>query len=127
MFLSLSLSIYLSVCLYLTLSLSLSLTLSLSLLSISLTYRTIRRQLSEVHRLDEGEVILGVPVQAVAVHVERHRVQHVIDRGHYLQVRAGKKSINANFCQRKETTSTDSFFSDTSKSNSQNQARLNCQ
>ena len=84
-----------------------------------------RRDLPEMGVVGEGDVVRGVPVQAVAVHVERHRVQHVIDRGHYLQVRAGKKSINANFCQRKETT--DSFFSDTSKSNSQNQARLNCQ
>ena len=67
-----------------------------------------RRDLPEMGVVGEGDVVRGVPVQAVAVHVERHRVQHVIDRGHYLQVRAGKKSINANFCQRKETT--DSFF-----------------
>ena len=86
-----------------------------------------RRDLPEMGVVGEGDVVRGVPVQAVAVHVERHCVQHVIDGGHYLQVRRSKKSINANFCQRKETTSTDSFFSDTSNSNSQNQARLNCQ
>ena len=63
-----------------------------------------RRDLPEMGVVGEGDVVRGVPVQAVAVHVERHRVQHVVDRGHYLQVRAGKKSINANFCQRKETT-----------------------
>ena len=65
-----------------------------------------RRDLPEMGVVGEGDVVRGVPVQAVAVHVERHRVQHVVDRGHYLQVRAGKRS--ANFCQRKETT--DSFF-----------------
>ena len=67
-----------------------------------------RRDLPEMGVVGEGDVVRGVPIQAVAVHVERYRVKHVVDGSHYLQVRAGKKSINANFCQRKETT--DSFF-----------------
>ena len=49
-----------------------------------------RRDLPEMGVVGEGDVVRGVPVQAVAVHVERHCVQHVIDGGHYLQVRAGK-------------------------------------
>ena len=67
-----------------------------------------RRDLPEMGVVGEGDVVRGVPVQAVAVHVERHRVQHVVDRGHYLRVKTSKTSINVNFCQRKEAT--DSFF-----------------
>ena len=33
----------------------------------------------------EGDVVGGMPVEAVAVHVEGHRVQHVVDGGDHLQ------------------------------------------
>ena len=35
--------------------------------------------------VNEGDVVSGVPVQAVAVQVEWHRVQHGVDGGHHLQ------------------------------------------
>ena len=41
----------------------------------------------ELPQLDvvyEGDVVGGVPVQAVAVHVEWHRVDQVVDGGHHL-------------------------------------------
>ena len=41
--------------------------------------------LPQVGVVGEGDVVGGVPVQAVAVHVEGHRVQHVVDRSHHLQ------------------------------------------
>ena len=44
-----------------------------------------RRDLPEMGVVGEGDVVRGVPVQAVAVHVEGHRVQHVVDRSHHLQ------------------------------------------
>ena len=42
--------------------------------------------LPQVGVVGEGDVVGGVPVEAVAVHVEGHRVQHVVDGGDHLRV-----------------------------------------
>ena len=60
--------------------------------------------LPQVGVVGEGDVVGGVPVEAVAVHVEGHRVQHVVDGGDHLRARTR----------------------DTFKSNSENQARQTC-
>ena len=77
--------------------------------------------LPQVGVVGEGDVVGGVPVQAVAVHVEGHRVQHVVDRGDHLQSKAESRR------QLLTKSSRQTYFSDTSKSNSQNQVRPNCQ
>ena len=41
----------------------------------------VRVELPQVDVVDEGDVVAGVPVQAVAVHVEGHRVDQIVDRG----------------------------------------------
>ena len=41
-------------------------------------------ELSQLEVVYEGDVVGGMPVQAVAVHVERHRVDQVVDGGHHL-------------------------------------------
>ena len=47
-------------------------------------------QFPVVHVVDEGEVIAGMPVQAVAVHVEGDSVHQLVDGGDDLE----KKFIN---------------------------------
>ena len=42
-------------------------------------------ELPQVDVVDEGHVVTGVPVQAVAVHVEGHGVDQVVDRSHDLE------------------------------------------
>ena len=42
---------------------------------------------AEMSVVGEGDVVGGVPVEAVAVHVEGHRVQHVVDGGDHLSRR----------------------------------------
>ena len=57
---------------------------------------TSRCNLPQVGIVGEGDVVGGVPVQAVAVHVEGHRVQHVVDRSHHLQtINKSKRQLQA--------------------------------
>lgn len=42
-------------------------------------------ELVDVDVVDEGEVVGGVPVQAVAEHVERDGVDQLVDRGDDLE------------------------------------------
>ena len=42
-------------------------------------------QLSQVHRVNEGDVVGGVPVEAVAIHVEWNTVYQAIDGGNNLR------------------------------------------
>ncbi len=44
-----------------------------------------RVQLAQLHVLDERDVVLGVPVQAVRDHRKRHRLEQLVDRLHDLQ------------------------------------------
>ena len=85
------------------------------------THKTVGSEWSKMDVVNEGDVVGGVPVEAVAVHVEGHRVQHVVDWGDHLQSKAESRR------QLLTKNSRQTYFSDTSKSNSQNQVRPNCQ
>ena len=49
-------------------------------------------ELPECDVVREGEVVGGVPVEAVGEHVERHRVDHLVDGCHHLR-RKGMSSL----------------------------------
>ena len=54
-------------------------------LNASKSYLTVWMQLSQVHRVNEGDVVGGVPVEAVAIHVEWNTVYQAIDGGNNLR------------------------------------------
>ena len=57
------------------------------------TYLAAFVQLSDCDVVCEGEVVRGVPVEAVGEHVERHRVDHLVDRRNHLKKERQGSSI----------------------------------
>ena len=51
-------------------------------------YRARDVQLAGVHVLDEGDVIVGMPVEAVAHRIEGDRLKEFVDRGNDLKWRS---------------------------------------